>query len=159
MVKKFQDVFPNELPSIPPYGEFNFSIKVYLVTNSISVASYRMTPLELKELKTQLEESLSKGFIHPSTSPWGAPVLSVTKKDGTLRLCIDYRKLNRVIVKNMYHLPRMDDLFNQLNDAKYFSKIDLRIGYHQLRAKEEDIPKTTFRMKYRYDEFLVILLD
>ena len=135
MVNKFQDVFPNELPSIPPHGEFNFSIEVYLVIDSISVASYRMTPLELKELKNQLEESLSIGFIHPSTSPWGAPMLFVTKKAGTLRLCIDYRKLNRVIVKNKYHLPRMDDLFNQLKGIKYFSKIDLRIGYHQLRVK------------------------
>ena len=100
MARKFQDVFPDELPYLQPHKEFNFSIEVYLGTDPISIASYRMTPLELKELKTQLEELLSKGFIPPSTSPWGAPVLFVKKKDGMLRLCIDYRKLNRVTVKN-----------------------------------------------------------
>ena len=122
----------------------------------ILVIPYRMTPLELKELKTQLEELLNKGFICPSTSPWEALVLFVKKKDDTLRLCIDYRKLNRVTMKNKYPLPRIDDLFDQLNDAKYFSKIDLRTGYHQLRIREEDVPKTTFRMRYGHYEFIVM---
>ncbi|RVW14646.1 putative serine/threonine-protein kinase PBL3 [Vitis vinifera] len=126
VVRKLQDVFPNELPGLPPHREFDFSIEVYLGTDPISVSPYRMAPLELKELKTQLEELLSKDFIRPSTLPWGASVLFVKKKDGTLRLCIDYRKLNRVTVKNKYHLPRIDDLFDQLKGAKYFSKIDLK---------------------------------
>ncbi|RVW72383.1 Transposon Ty3-I Gag-Pol polyprotein [Vitis vinifera] len=128
VVRKFQDVFPDELPGLPPHREFDFSIEVYPGTDPISVSPYRMAPLELKELKTQLDELLGKGFIRPSTSPWGAPVLFVKKKDGTLRLCIDYRKLNRVTVKNKYPLPRIDDLFDQLKGAKYFSKIDLRTG-------------------------------
>ncbi|RVW66686.1 Transposon Ty3-I Gag-Pol polyprotein [Vitis vinifera] len=152
----FEDVFPDELPGLPPHREFDFSIEVYPGTDPISVSPYRMTPLELKELKTQLDELLGKGFIRPSTSPWGAPVLFVKKKDGTLRLCIDYRKLNRVIVKNKYPLPRIDDLFDQLKGAKYFSKIDLRTGYHQLRVKEEDVSKTAFRTRYRHYEFLVM---
>ena len=126
VVRKFQDVFPDELPGLPPHREFDFSIEVYPGTYPISISPYRMTPLELKELKTQLDELLGKGFIRPSTSSWGTPVLFVKKKDGTLRLCIDYRKLNRVTVKNKYPLPRIDDLFDQLKGAKYFSKIDLR---------------------------------
>ena len=115
-----------------------------------------MTPLELKALKTQLEELLSKGFICPSTSPWEASVLFIKKNDDTLRLCIDYRKLNRVSVKNKYHLPRIDDLFDQLKDAKYFSKINLRTVYDQLRVREEDVPKTSFRTRYGHYEFLVM---
>ncbi|RVW68549.1 Retrovirus-related Pol polyprotein from transposon 17.6 [Vitis vinifera] len=115
-----------------------------------------MAPLKLKELKTQLDELLGKGFIRPSTSSWGAPMLFVEKKDGTLRLCIDYRKLNRVTVKNKYPLPRIDDLFDQLKGAKYFSKIDLRTRYHQLRVRKEDVPKTAFRTRYGHYEFLVM---
>ena len=95
-----------------------------------------MAPLELKELNIQLQELQSKGFIRPSTSPWDAPILFVKKKDGSLRLCVDYRKLNRVTVKNKYSLPQIDDLFDQLCGACYFSKIDLRSGYHQLRIQE-----------------------
>lgn len=109
-----------------------------------------------KELKVQLQELLDKGFIWPSTSPWGALVLFVKKKNGSLRLYIDYRQLNKVIIKNKYPLPRIDDLFDQLQGASVFSKIDLRLGYHQLRIKEEDIPKTAFRTWYGHYEFLVI---
>ncbi|RVW60237.1 Transposon Ty3-I Gag-Pol polyprotein [Vitis vinifera] len=156
VVRKFQDVFPDELPGLPPHREFDFSIEVYPGTDPISVSPYRMAPLELKELKTQLDELLGRGFIRPSTSPWGAPVLFVKKKDGTLRLCIDYRKLNRVTVKNKYPLPRIDDLFDQLKGAKYFSKIDLRTGYHQLRVREEDVSKIAFRTRYGHYEFLVM---
>ena len=115
-----------------------------------------MAPLDLRELKTQLQELLEQGFIRPSISPWGAPVLFVRKKDGSLRLCIDYRMLNQVTVKNRYPLPRIDDLFDQLGGATVFSKIDLRSGYHQLRIREEDIPRTTFRTRYGHYEFLVM---
>ena len=113
-----------------------------------------MAPMELKELKLQLQELLEKGFIRPSVSPWGAPVLFVKKKDGTLQLCVDYRKLNKMTVKNKYPLPRIDDLFNQLKGASIFSKIDLRYGYHQLRIKDADVHKTVFRT--RHYEFLVM---
>ena len=103
-----------------------------------------MAPTELRELKDQLQELLSKGFIRPSASPWGAPVLFVKKKDGSFRMCIDYRYLNKVTVKNKYPLPRIDDLFDQLQGDCTFSKINLRSGYHQLKIRVTDVPKTTF---------------
>ena len=115
-----------------------------------------MAPAELKELKVQLEELLSKGFVKTSTSPWGAPVLFVKKKDGSLRLCIDYRQLNQVTIRNQYPLPRIDDLFDQLQGAKVFSKIDLRSGYHQLKVRREDVPRTAFKTRYGHYEFLVM---
>ena len=115
-----------------------------------------MAPTELKELKLQLQELLNQGFIRPSVSPWGALVLFMKKKDGTLRLCIDYRELNTVTIKNKYPLPRIDDLFGQLQGAAVFSKLDLRFGYHQIRVKEEDIPKTAFRTRYGHYEFVVM---
>ena len=99
---------------------------------------------------------LEQGFIQPSVSPWGAPVLFVKKKDGSLRMCIDYRMLNSVIVKNKYLLPRIDDLFDQLQSARVFSKIDLRSGYYQLRIREQDVHKTTFRTRYRHFKFLLM---
>ena len=110
----------------------------------------------MKELRVQLQELLDKGFIRPSTSPWGAPVLFAKKKDKTLRLCIDYRQLNRVTIKNRYPLPRIDYLFDQLRGARVYSKIDLHIGYHQLRVRETDIPKTAFRTRYGNFEFMVM---
>jgi hypothetical protein len=122
----------------------------------VSKTPYRMSTPELKELQMQLEELLKKGYIHPSVSPWGAPVLFVKKKYGTLRLCIDFRQLNKVTIKNKYPLPRIDDLFDQLKDAKIFSKIDLRSGYHQVRIKDEDISKTAFRTRYGHYEFTVV---
>ena len=133
-----------------------FSIELLLGTSPISKAPYRLTPAELKELKTQLEELIKLGFIRPSHSPWGAPVLFVKKKDGTMRLCIDYRELNKVTVKNKYPLPRIDDLFDQLAGTAVYSKIDLRSGYHQLKVREEDVPKTAFRTRYGHYEFLVM---
>ena len=115
-----------------------------------------MAPVELKELKLQLQELLEKGVIRPSISPWGAPVLFVKKKDGTLRLCIDYRQLNKLTIKNKYPLPRIDDSFDQLKGVSIFSKIDLRSRYHQLRIKDVDVLKTTFRTRYGHYEFLVM---
>jgi hypothetical protein len=156
VVREFPDVFPEDLPGLPPDREVEFSIDLVPGTAPISKAPYRMAPAELKELKGQLEELLDKGFIRPSASPWGAPVLFVKKKDGSMRLCIDYRELNRVTIKNKYPLPRIDDLFDQLQGAQVFSKIDLRSGYHQLKIKSEDIPKTAFRTRYGHYEFLVM---
>ena len=126
VVIEFPDVFPNDLPGLPADSEIDFQIKLALGTEPISRAPYRMAPAELKELKVQMEEMVNKGFVRPSMSPWGAPVLFVKKKDGSMRLCIDYRELNKVTIRNQYPLPRIDDLFDQLQGAKVFSKIDLR---------------------------------
>ncbi|KAL8105646.1 hypothetical protein AgCh_029445 [Apium graveolens] len=125
-------------------------------TAPVSKAPYRLAPLKMKELATQLQELLDKGMIRHSVSPWGAPVLFVKKKDGSMRLCIDYRELNKLTIKNRYPLPRIDDLFDQIKDVVYFSKIDLRTGYHQLKIKPEDIPKSAFRTRYGHYEFLVM---
>ena len=156
IVREFPDVFPDDLPGMPPDRDIEFNIDTIPGTTPISIPPYRMAPVELKELKKQLIELLEKGFIRPSVSPWGAPVLFVKKKDGTMRLCIDYRKLNQVTIKNKYPLPRIDDLFDQLQGAQVFSKIDLRSGYHQLKIAKEDIPKTAFRTRYGHFEFLVM---
>jgi hypothetical protein len=115
-----------------------------------------MSRPELKELQMHLEEILKKGYIRPSVSPWGGPVLFVKRKDGMLRLCIDFRQLNKMTVKNKYPLPRIDDLFDQLKDARIFSKIDLISRYHQVRIKEEDISKTAFRTRYGNYDFIVV---
>ncbi|KAM1963037.1 hypothetical protein ACFX16_023261 [Malus domestica] len=156
VVKYFPDVFPEDLPGLPPNKDVEFVIDLLPVTNPISLTPYRMAPAELRELKVQLQELVDKGFIQPSTSSWGAPVLFVRKKDGTLRLCIDYRQLNRVTIKNRYPLPRIDDLFDQLRGAFVFSKIELRSGYYQLKIKNEDVPKTVFRTRYGHYKFLVM---
>jgi hypothetical protein len=122
----------------------------------VSKATYIMSTPEIKELQLQLEELLKKGYIHPSVSSWGAPFLFVKKKDGTLRLCIDFQQLNKVTVKNKYPLPRIDDILDHLKDAKFFLKIDLRSGYYQVRIKDEDISKTAFRTRYGNYEFTVV---
>ncbi|GKC61318.1 putative reverse transcriptase domain-containing protein [Tanacetum coccineum] len=123
---------------------------------SVAKSPYRLAPSELEELSGQLKELQDKGFIRPSSSPWGAPVLFVKKKDGSFRMCIDYRELNKLTVKNRYPLPKIDDLFDQLQGSQFFSKIDLRSGYHQLRVHEDDIPKTAFRTRYGHFEFTVM---
>ncbi|KAA0054781.1 ty3-gypsy retrotransposon protein [Cucumis melo var. makuwa] len=156
VVRDYPDVFPEELPGLPPHREVEFSIELEPGTVPISRVPYRMAPAELKELKVQLQELLDKGFIRPSVSPWGALILFVKKKDGLMRLCIDYRELNKVTIKNRYPLPRIDDLFDQLQGATVFSKIDLRSGYHQLRIKDGDVPKTAFRSRYGHYEFIVM---
>ncbi|XP_077232116.1 uncharacterized protein LOC143866802 [Tasmannia lanceolata] len=156
IVQKYVDVFPDDLSGAPPNRELEFSIELVPGANPISKRLYRMAPIELEELKKQLQELLDKGFIRPSVSPWGAPVLFVKKKDGSIRLCIDYREMNNVTIKNKYPLPRIDDLFDQLQGAMYFSKIDLRSGYHQLKVKKEDVPKTAFRTRYRHYAFIVM---
>ncbi|KAA0056194.1 ty3-gypsy retrotransposon protein [Cucumis melo var. makuwa] len=156
VVRDYPDVFSEELPGLPPHREIEFAIELEPGTIPISRAPYRMAPAELKELKVQLQELLDKGFIRPSVSPFGAVVLFVKKKDGSMRLCIDYRELNKVTVKNRYPLPKNDDLFDQLLGATVFYKIDLRSGYHQLRIKDGDVPKTAFRSRYGHYEFIVM---
>ncbi|KAA3480638.1 DNA/RNA polymerases superfamily protein [Gossypium australe] len=156
VVCEFPDVFPKELPGLPQVREVDFSIYLVPRITPISIAPYRMAPTELMELKTQLQELIDRGFTQPSFSPWGAPVLFVKKKDGPLRLFIDYRQLNKVTIKKKYPLPRIDDLFDQLKGATVFSKINLHSGYYQLRVKDLDIPKTTFRTRYEHYEFLVM---
>jgi hypothetical protein len=133
VVNKFPDVFPEELPGMPPDRDVEFLTELKPSTSPIYKTPYRMVTPELVELKEHIKELLEKGFIHPSSSLWGAPVIFVPKKDGTQRLCVDYRSLNEVTVKNKYLLPRIDDLFDQLYNACVFSKIDLRSGYHQLK--------------------------
>ncbi|KAA3488076.1 reverse transcriptase [Gossypium australe] len=156
IVGEYPDVFSKELSGLPPIREVEFGIELVLGTTPILIAPYRMAPIELKELKAQLQELTDRGFVRPSFSPWGAPVLFVKKIDRTLRMCIDYRQLNKVTVKNKYLLPRIDDLFDQLKRALVFSKIDLRSGYYQLRVRESNIPKTVFRTRYDHYEFLVM---
>jgi hypothetical protein len=134
VVNEFPDVFPEELPGMPPDRDIEFVIKLKPGTATLYNTPFRMTTLELVELKEHIKEFLEKQFIHPSSSTWGAPVIFVPKKDGTQRLCMDYRALNEVTVRNKYSLPRIDDLFDQLYGACVFSKIDLLSGYHQLKV-------------------------
>jgi hypothetical protein len=155
VVCEFLDVFPEDLPGLPLERDVEFVIKLKLGTAPISRRSYRMPPNELVELKTQLQDLLEKGFIRPSSSPWGCPAIFV-KKDQTLRMCVDYRPLNEVTIKNKYPLPWIDILFDQLTRARVFSKIDLRSGYHQIRIRPEDIPKTAFTTRYGLFEYLVM---
>ena len=151
------DVFPDELPGLPPHRDVDFGIELHPGITPISMTPHRMAPVELQELRVQLQELLDKGFIRPSTSPWGAPVLFEKKRGKTLRLCIDYRQLNKVMILNRYPLQRIDDLFDQLREARVYFKIDLLTGYHPLRVRETDIPKTAFRTRYGHFEFTVTL--
>jgi hypothetical protein len=156
VVNEFPEVFPQELPGIQPDRDIKFVIELKPSTTHIYKTPYRMATLELAELKEYIKELLEKEFIHPSSSPWGTPVIFVSKKDGTQRLCVDYRALNEVIIKNKYPLPRIDDLFDQLRGACGFSKIDPRSGYHQLKIRECDIPKTAFISRYGLYEYTVM---
>ncbi|KAD4385747.1 hypothetical protein E3N88_25916 [Mikania micrantha] len=156
VVKEYPEVFPEDLPGLPPVRPVEFRIDLIPGATPVAKSPYRLAPSEMQELSNQLQELLDKGFIRPSYSPWGDPVLFVKKKDGSFRMCIDYRELNELTIKNRYPLPRIDDLFDQLQGAQYFSKIDLRSGYHQLRVQDEDIPKTAFRTRYGHYEFLVM---
>ncbi|KAI3821403.1 hypothetical protein L1987_08970 [Smallanthus sonchifolius] len=156
IIRDFPKVFPDDLHGLPPTRQVEFRIDLLPGANPIAKSPYRLAPSEMQELSSQLQELLDKGFIRSSFSPWGAPVLFVKKKDGSFRMYIDYRELNKLTIKNRYPLPRIDDLFDQLQGATCFSKIDLRSGYYQLRVHEEDIPKTAFRTRYGHYEFMVM---
>ena len=156
IVREFLDVFPADLRGMPPDRDSDFYIDLESGTRPISIPPYRMAPVELMELKAQLQELLGKSFIRPSASPWGAPVLFVKKKYGSFRMCVDYRKLNKVTIKNKYPIHRIDDLFDQLQGDCVFSKIYLSSGYHQLKIRATDVPKTAFRTRYGHYEFLVM---
>ena len=157
VLSEYRDVFPDKLPNeLPPRREVDHRIELTQNSPPTSRPIYRMSPAELDELKVQLQELIDAGFIRSSKSPFGAPVLFVKKKDGSMRMCVDYRDLNRITIKNRYPLPRVEELFDRLRGAKYFSKIDLRSGYHQVRIHPDDISKTAFRTRYGHYEFLVL---
>jgi hypothetical protein len=156
VVLEFPKVFQKDLPGMPPERKVEFAIELLPGTAPISERAYRVSRPELVELKKQIDELLEKGYIRPSTSPWAAPVQFLEKKDGTRRMCIGYRALNEVMIKNKYPLPRIEDLFDQMRGASVFSNIDLRSFYHQLRIRPSDIPKTTFITKYGLYEFTVM---
>jgi hypothetical protein len=156
VVQEFSDVFPDDLPGMPPERAIEFKIELQPGTAPIAKASYMMSPVEMKELKIQLQGLLDKGYIRPSTSPWGCLVLFVERKDKELHLFVDYRPLNAVTIKNKYALSCIDILFDQLAGAQVFSKIDLCSGYQQIKVHAEDIPKTAFTMRYGLYEYFVM---
>jgi hypothetical protein len=156
VVSEFPDVFPEELPGMPPDHDIEFVIELMAGTTPIYKSPYRMATLELAKLKEHIKELLEKEFDHPSSYPWGAPVIFVPKKDGTQRLCMDYHALNEVTMKNKYLLPRIDDIFDQLCGACVFSKINLPSRYHQLKIQECDISKIAFVLRYDLYEYTVI---
>ncbi|GJY83655.1 putative reverse transcriptase domain-containing protein [Tanacetum coccineum] len=155
-VRDFLEVFPEDLPGLPQVRQVEFQINLNPDAAPVARALYRLAQSKMEELSTQLQELSDKGFIRQSSSPWGASVLFVKKKEGFFRMCIDYRELNKLTVKNRYPLPRIDDLFDQLQGSSVYSKIDLRSGYHQLRVRDEDIPKTVFKTRYGHYEFQVM---
>ncbi|GKB04749.1 putative reverse transcriptase domain-containing protein, partial [Tanacetum coccineum] len=156
VVRDFPEVFPDDLSGLSPIREIEFRIELIPRATPVAKCPYHLAPSEMEEFSRQLKELQDKGFIRPSLSPWGAPVLFVKKKDGSFRMCINYREFNKLTVKNRYPLPRIDDLFDQLQRSQFFSKIDLRSGYHQLRVHEDDIPKTAFRTRYGHFKFTVM---
>ncbi|GJV77943.1 putative reverse transcriptase domain-containing protein [Tanacetum coccineum] len=156
ILRDFVDVFPEDLSGLPPQRQVEFRIDLILGATPVAKSPYRLAPSEMQELSEQLQELQDKGFIRPSHSPWGAPVLFVKKKDGSMCMCVDYRELNKLTVMNRYPLPRIDDLFDQLQGVRYLSRIDIRSGYHQLRVHEKDIPQTAFIMRYGHFEFTVM---
>lgn len=153
---EFNDIFPDEITKLPPVREVDHAIDLVANAAPVSRAPYRMSLAQNEELESQLTDLLNKGYIRPSKSPWGAPILFVKKKDGSLRLCVDYRGLNKLTIKNKYPLPRTDDLFDYLHGAKVFSKVDLKSGYHQMRMKLSDIEKTAFRSRLGHYEYVVM---
>jgi hypothetical protein len=155
VIQEYPDVFLEELPGVPPNHDIEFLIELLPGTQPISKRPQRMLVNELVEIKKQIAELQAKGFVGPSSSPWGAPVLFV-EKDGTQRMCIDYRSLNEVTIKNKYPLPRMEDLFDKMKGAGVFLKIDLRSKYHQLKIRESDIPKTAFHTRYGLYEYTMM---
>nr|GFA59858.1 retrovirus-related Pol polyprotein from transposon 17.6 [Tanacetum cinerariifolium] len=156
IVRDFLEVFHEDLPGLLPTRQVVFQIDLIPSAAPVARAPYRLAPPEMKELSEQLKELSDKGFIRPSSSPWGAPVLFVKKKDESFWMCIEYRELNKLTMKNHYPLPRIDDLFDQLQGSSVYSKIDLRSRYHQLRVREEDVSKTAFRTRYGHYEFQVM---
>jgi hypothetical protein len=156
VIQEFPGVFPDDLPGMPPERVIEFKIELQPGTAPIAKALYKMSPVEMKELKIQLQGLLDKGYIRPSTSPWGCSTLFVEKKDKEPCLCVDYRPLNAVTMKNKYPLPRIDILLDPLARAQVFSKIDLRSSYHQIKIRAEDIPKTAFTTRYGLYEYLVM---
>ena len=157
LIQEYSSVFPDELPKVlPPPRSVDHHIELIPGTKPPIKPTYQMSLSEMTELKKQLDDLLRHGFIRPSQSPYGSPVLFVKKKEGDLRMCVDYRALNKLTIKNTYPLPRIDELMDQLQGAKLFTKIDLRSGYHQIRIVDEDIPKTAFRTRYGLFEFLVL---
>jgi len=156
VVRDFSYVFLKDVPGLPPSRKIEFSIDLVPGIGPMFIAPYRMALVELVELKKQIEELLEKQFIKPSVSPWGAPMLLVKKKDDSSRLCVDYRQLNKLTIKNKYPLPRIDDLMDQLHGVAMFSKIDMRSGYHQIRFKFDDVQKTAFKFRYGHYEYVVM---
>nr|GEY06531.1 putative reverse transcriptase domain-containing protein [Tanacetum cinerariifolium] len=156
IVREFLEFFPEDFPGLPPAREVEFQINLVPGDAPIARAPYRLAPAVMQVFSTHLQELSDIVFIRPRSSPWGASVLFVKKKDGSFQMCIDYREVNKLIVKNRYPLPRIDDLFYQLQGSRVYSKIDLRFGYHQLRVWEEDIPKTAFKTRYGHYEFQVM---
>ncbi|GKC53231.1 putative reverse transcriptase domain-containing protein [Tanacetum coccineum] len=159
VVREFPGVFPEDFSGLPPSREVEFRIDLIPGAMLVAKSPYHLAPTEMQEMSNQLKELQEKGFIRPSSSPWGAPMLFVKKKDGSFRMCIDYREQNKLAIKNRYPLPRIDNLFDQLQGSRYFSKIDLRSGYHQLRVRKEDIPKTAFRTRPYLDKFVIVFID
>ncbi|MCO5548015.1 hypothetical protein L7F22_001471 [Adiantum nelumboides] len=155
-LEEYADIFPENLTELPPTREIDHEIELLPRSEPVSKRPYKMSLLEAIELKEQLRQLIGQGFIRPSKSSWGAPILFQKKKDGILRLCIDYRGLNQVTVKNNYPLPRIDELLDRLHGSKVFTKIDLRSGYYQIRIKEDDISKTAFNTRYGHFEFIVM---
>ena len=157
LLRSYEDVFPDALPlGLPPAREVDHAIELEPGAPPPSRPTYRMSFQELEELERQLREYVGNGWIRPSQSPYGAPILFVKKKDGTTRMCTDYRALNKITKKNVYPLPRIDELLDRLEGAKFFTKIDLRQGYHQIRIAEADVEKTAFRTRYGHYEYLVL---
>ncbi|GJY09818.1 putative reverse transcriptase domain-containing protein [Tanacetum coccineum] len=158
VICEFPDVFPEDLPGLPPSRQVEFKIELVPGAATVAHAPYQLAPSEMKELARQLQELSDKGFIRPSSSPWGAPVLFVKKKGGSFHMCIDYRELNKLTIKkSLYYSIRIDDLFDQLpRSSRCHSKIDLRSGHHQLRVREKVIPIMTFRTRYGHYEFQVM---